>query len=84
MYGSTALACLGRFFNFLIYKQSVALLGQGISPSQNRYLHTEQIHTDIHASSGIRNLVSSVRADQDVSCLRLRGHCDRQVELLPT
>jgi hypothetical protein len=27
---------------------------RGISPSQGRYLHTEQTHTDIHALSGIR------------------------------
>jgi hypothetical protein len=33
---------LGRIFNFLIYTQSVGLLGRGISPSQGRYLHTEQ------------------------------------------
>jgi hypothetical protein len=39
--GSTALVDLGRFFNFLIYAQSVGLLGRGISPSQDRYLHTE-------------------------------------------
>jgi hypothetical protein len=33
---------LGRFFSFLIYKQSAGLLGRGISPSQGRYIHTEQ------------------------------------------
>jgi hypothetical protein len=33
---------LGRFFSFLIYTQSVELLGMGISTSQGRYLHTEQ------------------------------------------
>jgi hypothetical protein len=33
---------LGRFFSFLIYTQSVGLLGRGISPLQGRYLHTEQ------------------------------------------
>jgi hypothetical protein len=31
---------LGRFFSFLIYTQSVGLLGRGISPSQGRCLHT--------------------------------------------
>jgi hypothetical protein len=44
---------LGRFFSFLICKQSVGLLGRGISLSPGRYLHTEQhkysTHTDIHA-----------------------------------
>jgi hypothetical protein len=33
---------LDSFFSFLIYIQSVGLLGRGISPSQGRYLHTEQ------------------------------------------
>jgi hypothetical protein len=42
IYGSTALVGLGRFFSFLIYTQSVGLLGRVISPSQGRYLHTEQ------------------------------------------
>jgi hypothetical protein len=36
--GSTALVGLDRFFSFLIYTQSVGLLGRGISPSQGRYL----------------------------------------------
>jgi hypothetical protein len=40
------------------YTQLVGLLGRGISPSQDRYLHTEQhktqeTDTDIRASSGI-------------------------------
>jgi hypothetical protein len=37
-YGSTVLVDLGRFFSFLIYTQSVGLLGRGIGPSQGRYL----------------------------------------------
>jgi hypothetical protein len=41
IYGDTDFADLGRFFNFLIYTQSVRHLGLGISPSQGRYLHTE-------------------------------------------
>jgi hypothetical protein len=33
----------GLFFDFVIFfTQSVGLLGRGISPSQGRYLHTEQ------------------------------------------
>jgi hypothetical protein len=36
--GSTALMDLGRFFSFLIYIQSVGLLGRGISPSQTELL----------------------------------------------
>jgi hypothetical protein len=42
IYGSTALLKLSSFFSFLIYTQSIALLGRGISLSQDRYLHTEQ------------------------------------------
>jgi hypothetical protein len=43
---------LAVFLVSLSYTQTVGLLG--ISPSQGRYLHTEQTHTEIHASSGIR------------------------------
>jgi hypothetical protein len=62
-------------FQFLNPTQSVELLGRGISPSQGRYLHTEQhkhrinAHTDIHASSGIRPHDPNVRAGKDGSCL---------------
>jgi hypothetical protein len=42
-YGFTALSwALAVFFSFLIYTQSVGLLGRGISRSQGLYLHTEQ------------------------------------------
>jgi hypothetical protein len=68
-------------FSFVIFfTQSVGLLGRGISPPQGRYLHTEQhkhrinTHTDIHASSGIRTHDSSVRAGEDSSYIRPRGH----------
>jgi hypothetical protein len=65
------------------YTQSVGLHGLGISPSQGRYLHTEQhkhrIDVDIHASSGIRTHGPSVRVGEGRSCLRPRGHCDRQI-----
>jgi hypothetical protein len=46
-----------------------------ISPSQDRYLHTVQYehriyaHTDIHASSGIRNVDSSFWAGEDFHTL---------------
>jgi hypothetical protein len=61
---------------------TVRLLGRGISPSQGRYLHTEQhkhrinTHTDIHASSGIRTQDPSVQVGKDSSCLRPCGRCD--------
>jgi hypothetical protein len=63
---------------------SVGLLGRGISPTQDHYLHrttkTQNKHTDIHALSGIRTYDPSVRASEDISCLRPRDNCDR---LLP-
>jgi hypothetical protein len=40
--------------------------------------NAEYTHTDIHASSGIRTYDPSVRAGEDVSYLRPRGHCDRR------
>jgi hypothetical protein len=46
---STALVDLGRFFSFLTYTQPIGLLGRGISPSQGRYLHTEQHKHKINA-----------------------------------
>jgi hypothetical protein len=69
-----------QFLN--LFTQSVGLLRRGISPSQGRYLHTQNnTNTDIHASSVIRNHDPSVRAGEDSSCLRPRGHCDRQLSI---
>jgi hypothetical protein len=84
-YGSTALCwALAAFSVSWSYAQSVGPLGRGISPSQGRYLHTGQHeprmnahNIDIHALSGIRTHDLSVRASEDSSCLRPRGHCDR-------
>jgi hypothetical protein len=74
----------GVIIIIIMASQSVGLLGRGISPSQDRYLHTEQrkhrknAHsTDVHASSRIRAHDPSVRASEDSSCLRPRGNCDR-------
>jgi hypothetical protein len=42
IYGSTALLLeFGCFFSFLVYTQSVGLLGRRVSSSQGRYLHTK-------------------------------------------
>jgi hypothetical protein len=60
---------------FLNLRQSVELLGVGISPSQGRYL--TQTQTDIHALSGTRTHDPSVRAGEDISCLRQCSHGDR-------
>jgi hypothetical protein len=65
------------------FTQTVGLLGRVISPSQGLYLHTGQhkhrinVYTNIHALIGIRTHDPSVRASEDSSCLRPRGHCDR-------
>jgi hypothetical protein len=70
------------------YTQSVGLLGREISTSQGRRLHTEhehRINADIHALIAIQTHNPSVRASEDSSCLRPRGHCDgifRLIELL--
>jgi hypothetical protein len=83
--GFTAL-CWGRggFFSSQSYTHLVGTLGQGISMSQGRYLHTEQhkhrTHTDIRASNGIRTHYPSVRASEDGSCFKPRGHCDRRLK----
>jgi hypothetical protein len=36
-------------FSFLILRQSIGLLGRGISPSQGCYLHKHGIESDIHS-----------------------------------
>jgi hypothetical protein len=69
--------------SFLMYIQKVGLLGPEISPSRGRYLHPGQnkprinAHTNIHASNGIQTHDPSVRAGEDSSCFRPRGHCDQ-------
>jgi hypothetical protein len=40
------------------------------------------MHKYIHVLSGIRTYDPSVRASEDSSCLRPRGHCDRQIYIL--
>jgi hypothetical protein len=77
----------GVFFSFVIlFTQTAGLLGRVISPSQGLYPHTGQhkhrinAHTDIHALSGIRTHDLSVRASEDSSRLRPRGHRDRYTD----
>jgi hypothetical protein len=75
----------GLFFSFVIFfTQSVELLGRVISPSQDHYLthritQTQNRHTQIFIPlSGIRTHDPSVRASEDSSCLKARGHRDRR------
>jgi hypothetical protein len=71
-----------RFISLLFFdlRQLVGLLGRVISPSQGPYLHTEQqkhrINANIYVLSGIRTYEPNVRASEDISCFRPRGHCD--------
>jgi hypothetical protein len=71
-----------RFRNH--FYTEVGILGGVISPSQSRYLHAGQhkhkinAHTNIHALSEIRTHDPRFRASEDSSCLRPRGHRDRQ------
>jgi hypothetical protein len=79
-------ASVKRFVSlqFLNVRQSIGLLGRGIRPVQGHYLHRttqtpkKRRQTSINALSGIRTHVRSVRAGEDISCLRPRGHRDRQ------
>jgi hypothetical protein len=64
-------------FQFLNLRQSVGFLGRRISPSQDRYL----TRTDVQAFSRIRTHDPSVRAGENISCLRPRGHCEGHVSI---
>jgi hypothetical protein len=69
-------------FNFLILRQLVGLLRWGISQPKGVYLHEQRIEqTYIYALSRIRTHDPSVRANEDNSYLRPRGHCDRRTPL---
>jgi hypothetical protein len=63
---------------FLNLKQSVGLLGWGISPSQGHYLNKHRINGDKYAClEWDSNLRSQCSSGRKMSCLRWRGHCDR-------
>jgi hypothetical protein len=80
---------LGLFCFIIYFTKLVGPLGRLISPSQGRYLHTRQhkyrvnAHTNIYALSRIRTHDLSVRASEETSCLRPRGHCDRYICIYP-
>jgi hypothetical protein len=87
----SALLGPGLFFSFVIFfTQTVGLLGRVISPSQGLDLNTGQhkhrisAHTDIHSLSAIRIHDQTVRASEDTSCLRPRGHCNRPETIILT
>jgi hypothetical protein len=68
-------------FSFLIFYTVGRTPWTGDQPSQGRYLHTGQYkhnkRTQTSMPCGIRTHDPSVRAGEDSSCLRPRGHCDR-------
>jgi hypothetical protein len=73
---------LFQFVTF--FTQTIELLGWGISPAQGRFLQTGQhkhrinAHKGNNVLNGIRTHDPSVQASEDGSCLRPRGHRDRQ------
>jgi hypothetical protein len=74
---------LGRFFSFLIYTHAVGRTpwtwDQPVARPlpTHRTTQTQNKHTDIHVLSGIRTHDPIVRASENCSCLRPRGHCNR-------
>jgi hypothetical protein len=69
------MASVKRFVSlqFLNLKQSVGLLGRGVSPSQGPYLTETQ---NIHNLSGIGTHDPRAGAVEGISCLRPRDHCE--------
>jgi hypothetical protein len=65
---------LGPFLTFLIQYIVCRTKPVARPPPTHR---TTQKNADIHTSSGIGTHDPTVRADEDGSCFRLRGHCDR-------
>jgi hypothetical protein len=78
LYGSSAIRILTDFSVSLIF-YTVCRTPWTWDQPVTRHLptHRTNAHTDTHALSGIRSHDPSVRASEDSSCLRSRGHCDR-------
>jgi hypothetical protein len=49
----------------------------GDQPLVRALPNTNRINTDIHALGGIRTHNFGVRAGENISCLKPRGHCDQ-------
>jgi hypothetical protein len=67
---------LATFFSFLIRTQSVGLLGQGISPSQGRYVHKTTQTQNKRAQTftprlGFELMIPIFEQEKTVQCLRL-------------
>jgi hypothetical protein len=68
-------------FSFLILESRQDSLDGGSArrkAANNTGQHKQRIYADIHALNGIRTHDPRVRAGEDISYLRPRGHCDRQ------
>jgi hypothetical protein len=74
---------LGRFFSFLILYTAGRTPWMGDQPvarplpTYRKKYRINAHNTNIHALSGIRTHDRSVRANEDSSSLRPRGHCDQ-------
>jgi hypothetical protein len=76
------------FFTYGSFRHLVGLLGRGISPAlrplpTHRKTQHRQTQTHIHAPSKIRTCDPNVRAAEDSTCLRSRGHWDRHMHVSP-
>jgi hypothetical protein len=87
IYGSTTLCWTSTiFFSFFIFYAVGRSPWTGdqpfTSPSPtHRTAQTQNKHTQINTSNGIRTHDPSIRAGGNSSCLRPRGHCDRLIEV---
>jgi hypothetical protein len=77
---------LSTCYTELYHQKIIHFITTGVRTSNPTSLRTLQsqypaitlAHTDMHALSGIRTHDRSVQAGEDSSCLRPRGHSDRQ------
>jgi hypothetical protein len=68
------------YFSYLILDSRYDSLDGGSARSKVATYtgqHKHRINVDIHSLSGIRTHDPSLRAGEDIWCLRPRGHCDR-------
>jgi hypothetical protein len=65
-------------FSFLTPRQSIGLLGRGISPPQGCYLHmTAQTQNESRQTSmTLLGFEPTIPVNEGISCFRSRGHCD--------
>jgi hypothetical protein len=76
---------LGYLFSFLILytvsrtpRTGDQAVARPVTTHRTTQIQNKRTQTYIHALNEIRTHDSSVRANEDISCLRPRGHCDRR------